>query len=1641
MTREEVKKIVHEKKVKKALKCLRFRKLKNFLFWFMGVILMPVVLIFTMFIGLKVVPISTYTGGAEKEYVSEELSNQSILDVILNLNKYGVSDIPGVRDMVLDAINGSGVDEFITINEEKLNDVRFSYDKESGKEILTEVLNCISLNPNAIGEDVGSISMLNEYEEVPTAEIPETKTEGGNVYLADEKVNPKVYYYEVEQSSGGNEGFSDGGDQPVVPKKYARAFDNDGKRIAPIGATLYYPALKDVPIMDLTGMIDEMVARIDVGEVVSIVFDKMEKDENDELTGLYGAIVGALTDKSLNDIDTIASDLLSAVCLKDVLGEKANELLGAFGELSLLNWTEIDVEVEFKDKIDSDGNIKILGESPTDKPIFELNPLAYYYKVGDAYERVFDDEGKRVAPADQTIIYYANLLETPVSTVMDLSGELVGRVNFGEVLSVLLQGELEKEDGNELIKTLVDALLGKSINDLDNIANDLLSSFTLTKILGGEAKAKEVLADFATLGVFTWNEKVAENEFDGKLNGNDIAKEEKEDGKLLLNPALYYYSNNGKYERAFDNDGKRVAPVGEKLYYANLLDVALSDMLGLAPSLLEKIDLGEVLSIAFKDALAKEKDGLLKTLVDALLGKSINDLDNIANDLLSSFTLTKILGGEAKAKEVLADFATLGVFTWNEKVAENEFDGKLNGNDIAKEEKEDGKLLLNPALYYYSNNGKYERAFDNDGKRVAPVGEELYYANLLDIPVSELLKVAGDVFGQLELKQLLGALKINGGLFDALFKDGDTIKDFSSNDFVNKLFNRLSLSSLKVDFGVIDDLDAFKTWESVKESDKPLPEGQTAIDTSKHNAKLYYYLPAGADATLDTSYVRAFNDDGTAVDGVNYQTQLFYAKLSYVGFLDMAELLPVRIGSLPAVDLINAFGGASIDSDDLIGKVLGDKTVSQLGDLGDIYLHWVMPYSADNEICKVILQSFYDLNDDASVNEANYNTITTAMLSGSGLKLDNIGLDSFIDQSTRELIANAVTAYRKSDEYTGENKNVVVSSSNITVGDIKEFNPDYILLSSVAGGMTAEMKTLIGELVGTSFDSVMVKDLSKAKPDNISLGRFITDSDTLNMICDAITAYRKSAEYVGENKNVAVSSSNITVGDIKEFNPDYILLSSVAGGMTAEMKTLIGELVGTSFDSVMVKDLSKADPDKITLKTVLGEYDEDGSNAKIYKILLEASNQTISKENADKLKVDALSNFQITNLTLGTAMPDANEDLKKIIEQITNSAEGSFDSITIEKLSGGITVDNITLSTVLGEYDEDGSNATIYKILLEASNQMVSKENADKLKVSVLSNFQIKYVTLGTAMPGANDTLKTLIEQITNSEKGSFDSITIEELSGGITVDKITLSTVLGEYGADGKNNKTLYNILLEASSKEINANNANELKMSALTNFDLSNVSLSTALSDSAKENVILSALMGKGVKLGDIGTAIDSLTLYEIFGKTCFTTVEAERVPNSACMFEFIEDYPVVGKDGAPVLGENGEQLKCDAYVHITETREQELRDAGIPVYYLHKNDGIWLLMCFEFGDIDDDESSPDYGRPDEYYVSDNTLGSLMKTNEGESNFMSKALTEATLRQLMDAGMVNFESRELYAKTLTDIIKILDNLAKNGGLTNLNN
>ena len=88
----------------------------------------------------------------------------------------------------------------------------------------------------------------------------------------------------------------------------------------------------------------------------------------------------------------------------------------------------------------------------------------------------------------------------------------------------------------------------------------------------------------------------------------------------------------------------------------------------------------------------------------------------------------------------------------------------------------------------------------------------------------------------------------------------------------------------------------------------------------------------------------------------------------------------------------------------------------------------------------------------------------------------------------------------------------------------------------------------------------------------------------------------------------------------------------------------------------------------------------------------------------------------------------------------------------------------------------------------------------------------------------------------------------------------------------------------------------------------------------------------------------------------------------------------------------------------------------------------------MCFEFDEIN--ATGDDIGRPNEYRISNKTLGDLMSTNEGNDNFMSTALTKATLRQLMDAGMIQNVNENLYTYTFEKLINAVNSLP--GGVLN---
>ncbi len=1536
MTREEVKKKVYEKKVKKALKSYRFRPFKNFVFWFAGVLSSVAVVAGAIFVGIKVVPIKTYTAGKEEGYVSEEIASKSILDVLLNYNKYGLADIPGIRDSLVNSIAGSIAGNYITINSEKLNAVKFDLDKDGGQAMIEGLLNSITFNPEGlalINEGIVNLSIFNEYQE---AQTPGEKSEGGELYILDtNENNPKLYYYEVDDSEqgGGSEGLSAG--LSTQAKKYARAYDDNGKRLAPNGVILYYPALKDVPILDITQMLDKFIERIDIGEVLDIVLPTEGENEV-----LIQTLVNALKGETISNIDSLATNLLSKFTIGSFLGENSETILSGFSSLSLFSWeNEVDDSI-FDGKLDGDGNI-IKEQAGTENEVNSLNPALFYYydATEEKYLRAFDDEGQKLYSANYEKLYYPNLLEVSISDLTNMVSGLINIVDFGEVLDLILAETLNNGKDNQLLKVLIDALNGKGIGDLDNIANDLLSSLTLKTVLGENFE----LGDLASFSLLDWGSVVDETEFEGKVDvDGNIIKDEADPENIVyaLNPALYYYydADAQEYLRAFDNDGLRLVDKAETLYYANLLETPISDLMTLVDEIVNLIDVGEILSVVITEDVinGSQNPELLKVLVSALSGKGITDLGDIAGDLLAEISLYDLLGDNGL--EALAGFTNLDALNWGSVVDETEFDGNVDKDgNIIKDETDPENIVyaLNPALYYYydANAQEYLRAFDNDGVRVEKAQDEtLFYANLLEVPIGELLSIFGARFEKLELLDVLKALQISfdeGSIIDILL-EGLSIKDLTKADTLSGLLNKLTISSLGIDLGAFSQLSVFNEWEEVAMADMPIGDGETQI-LEGFNPKLYYYVANPLDVDQngklnDTAYVRAFNDDGSVTGEF---TTLYYAKLFAIGFTDMAELMQIRFGSIKAVDLLENFGGAQLGSDSIFSLVLGDKTINQLGDItsADIYLHWVLPFdSTTKDTYKLILNGLnitFDENDDNDI-KAKAQSITTSMLAEKGIEFNNVRLSQFIDANTLNLLCTAINGYRDSDDYAGNYQGEPITSSTITVGDMGDFSIDYIPLKEVMGDVSADIKDLICQLVGeTNFNKITINDLSIIEPNRISLGKFITNDNTLNLIREAINAYRakNGGTEIGEN-------DIISVGDMADFDTDYVPLSVFAEGMSDKVKTMVCQLVG----------------------------------------------------------------------------------------------EADFEKITVDSLASITNFDGVKLDLVLS-YEE---NKLLYKILMEATTNIDTsdmsddeiKAEAEQLSISSLGGFNVSNIRISSFLTDVTPELKKVIQEITKID--DFNDIKVSDLNKEVHIDNINLSVILGEYDSD---NQTIYNILLEASGLEANAQNANSLKMTSIADFDFKNVRLSTALNGPTGNKILDALRSDSSVNLGNIGEAVNNISLYKVFGEGCFTNKVNEAINDTDLVFELVENALGTDADGNPLTGK--------AFVHVVDVNRVAQLKASQEAYYIHKNDGIWLLLCFESGDVNKDGANA--GRPEEYFISSNTLGDLINSNSQESNFISDIIEKATLRQLMDAGMINSVKEKLYTLTLNDLISIFNGIPDN--------
>lgn len=297
---EELKK--KNKRIKRALRVYRFRPLKNLFTLFVGMILGVVFFFGGIGAVLMYVPLNTFVGD-NQELLSEEIANQSIVDVFMNLSKYGIDDMPIARDVVLDLVDTSDLDKFISFDKEKFTALQFSYDDD--RTFLTELQGCItviaSLNSLGVTEmlgDLANVSIFKEYKLIESENDMPTLDENGNISKDGEEFvsNPKLYYYQVEEEGA------------VV---YKRAFDDQGQRLCGAEDQLYFPNVAEIPLLETTHVLSDSMSIIEINELLS-VFGAGDAF-NDSFLG------GILEGKKIGDMSNIKqSDFL----VKDILGEK-----------------------------------------------------------------------------------------------------------------------------------------------------------------------------------------------------------------------------------------------------------------------------------------------------------------------------------------------------------------------------------------------------------------------------------------------------------------------------------------------------------------------------------------------------------------------------------------------------------------------------------------------------------------------------------------------------------------------------------------------------------------------------------------------------------------------------------------------------------------------------------------------------------------------------------------------------------------------------------------------------------------------------------------------------------------------------------------------------------------------------------------------------------------------------------------------------------------------------------------------------------------------------------------------------------------------------------------------------------------------
>ncbi len=987
-----------------------------------------------------------------------------------------------------------------------------------------------------------------------------------------------------------------------------------------------------------------------------------------------------------------------------------------------------------------------------------------------------------------------------------------------------------------------------------------------------------------------------------------------------------------------------------------------------------------------------------------------DDGRNFTDELSKCIKVTATLNSVG-AIDMIGDFGKLEVFTtWKEAGTVDETAESFNGN-----------------LYYYQTgtgeNIKYEKAYkktETGFDKLAPAGTPLYIANLAEIPVIEILDIVDERLGLVALSNILSVVGA----------------DITEDSIIGKIIGDKTIAeadSLGMDLLVSDLLgDNNDSLYEILCSALAVPEGDER--PTKDNLSIQHIIDYGLAIENISLNVVLPNENGEN-DAIYDILNAVITDKNSDGQIQISELSSLNVENL-TLEIVLPRDSANEEIYKILDSVITDENsdgqiqVNELSSLSidNLTLETVLPRdSANEEIYKILDSAVIDANTDGQIqiseltsininninlevvlpnengeNDALYEILRSATGLGEGADVTIGALTSFnIDNVDLEVVLPRTSENEemyKILEQGYEDKNndgkiqigeLAIDINNIdleTVLPRTSENEDIykILDASINSGIDGKIQ--IGELATFSIDNVDLEAVLD-KTENAKLYEILdtaidkgTDGkiqiselanlDVNNIDLEVVLPRANNAK-IYEILDKAVdkgSDGKLNISDISTFNVDKIDLSIVlAEEKNSKLYQILDKTVDKGSDNVIqVGELSTLNINNLDLEIVLPR----AQNANLYEVLDKAINSGVD----GKIQISELSTFSANNVDLSIVLSEEhNQNLYKILDRAINKGEDGI--IQIGELSS-FNPGSIVLSTVI---PHDAQNEQLYKVLEDLYGNLV-----DNITLDDLHNFNTENLHLGVALPkGSHLELYRILESAIELPEGvdSIENIALGELDRHFNSDNIVLKDFIGE-------NEALEKIFKDAFFDA--GKNYDTVTMGDLKNFKLDNVKLSSVLDKTG--NNIIDTLIDKKVSLKNLATAIDNLTLYEVYGTQCFTTEVVAGSPRYNRTVETGSGKIIFTYDV------NGE-------------------------YYISDKAGIWLLLCF---DVPDTEYMAN-GRPNQYIASTATV----KEMQNDSTSLASKFTSATIRQLVDVGIIAQADAKIMPFTLNEVIEELGNLS----------